>query len=234
MGVDILELDVRKTKDNRLVVIHDKTIDRTMTGKGNVSDYTLEELKMMRLTASTGHQTRHQIPTFEEILELTKDKIMIDIDKGYDYYDDIIPILKEYEIMNQCIFNVPAIFYDSLVRKCNDIPEDLIIQVIVDPYDLNSLKIIDSYRKHPHVIVQMVYKDESAPLLRSIPEIKKHFPVWFNALWPEHSAGHDDDIAVEENKPDETWGWLIEKGANILQTDRPSQLLEYLEKKGLR
>ena len=42
---DGIELDVHLSKDNRLVVIHDETIDRTTNGKGAVVDYTLEELK---------------------------------------------------------------------------------------------------------------------------------------------------------------------------------------------
>ena len=35
MGVDMVEIDLKKTKDGHLVVMHDKTINRTMTGKGN-------------------------------------------------------------------------------------------------------------------------------------------------------------------------------------------------------
>ena len=41
---DGIECDIRKTKDDELVLIHDKTIDRTSTSKGKVSDYTYNEL----------------------------------------------------------------------------------------------------------------------------------------------------------------------------------------------
>jgi len=54
-----------------------------------------------------------------------------------------------------------------------------------------------------------------------------------NSLWPSLSGAHNDDKAVEENKPDETWGWLIAHGATIIQTDRLQQLLEYLRSKHL-
>lgn len=63
MGVDMVEIDLKKTKDGHLVVMHDKTINRTMTGKGNAEDYTLAELKAMRLKNGAGCKTRHQIPT---------------------------------------------------------------------------------------------------------------------------------------------------------------------------
>lgn len=45
MGVDIIEIDLKKTKDGHLILMHDKKIDRTTTGKGYPADYTLEELR---------------------------------------------------------------------------------------------------------------------------------------------------------------------------------------------
>jgi glycerophosphoryl diester phosphodiesterase len=47
MGVDVLEMDMRATADNHLVVIHDPTVDRTTDGSGAVSSLTLEELKRL-------------------------------------------------------------------------------------------------------------------------------------------------------------------------------------------
>lgn len=45
MGVDIVEIDVKKTKDGHLVIMHDQTLDRTTTGRGRVSEFTLASLK---------------------------------------------------------------------------------------------------------------------------------------------------------------------------------------------
>ena len=47
IGVDQLELDVRVTKDNELVIIHDATVDRTTNGTGLVCEHTLAELKAL-------------------------------------------------------------------------------------------------------------------------------------------------------------------------------------------
>ena len=49
MGVDILEIDLKMTKDSVLVLSHDKTIDRMLNGKGLVSDFTLDSLKTFKL-----------------------------------------------------------------------------------------------------------------------------------------------------------------------------------------
>ncbi len=57
MGVDVIEIDLKKTKDGHLILMHDKKIDRTTTGKGYPADYTLEELRQFRLKSGTGHKT---------------------------------------------------------------------------------------------------------------------------------------------------------------------------------
>ena len=49
MGVNMVEIDIKKTKDNVLILMHDQTLDRTTSGKGKPEDYTLAELKQLRL-----------------------------------------------------------------------------------------------------------------------------------------------------------------------------------------
>ncbi|MDR0543416.1 MAG: glycerophosphodiester phosphodiesterase family protein [Dysgonamonadaceae bacterium] len=53
-GADIVEIDVRKTADNRFVIMHDASINRTTTGKGNVKDLTLAQIKSYKLKAANG------------------------------------------------------------------------------------------------------------------------------------------------------------------------------------
>jgi glycerophosphoryl diester phosphodiesterase len=66
LGVDFLELDVHLTRDDRLVVIHDPTLERTTTGIGAVRGATLEELRAHRLRDGGAER----IPTLEEVLDL--------------------------------------------------------------------------------------------------------------------------------------------------------------------
>ena len=49
MGVDIVEIDIRRTKDGVFVLMHDESIDRTTNGKGQVSAFTYEELSKLKL-----------------------------------------------------------------------------------------------------------------------------------------------------------------------------------------
>ncbi|WP_315823721.1 glycerophosphodiester phosphodiesterase family protein [Paraflavitalea speifideaquila] len=79
LGIDIIELDVRCTKDGVLVCMHDKTVNRTTNGKGAVDSFTFEEIRQLRLKHN-GQVTDEQIPTLEEALLLAKGKILVDLD----------------------------------------------------------------------------------------------------------------------------------------------------------
>lgn len=234
MGVDIAEFDLKRTKDGQLIVMHDKTIDRTTTGKGKPEEYTLEEIKKFKLKAATGHPTRHTIPTLEEMLTAAKGKILVNIDKGYSYFEQTMEMVRKLNITKQVIYNVSdELPFDSLISQHGKIDSLLYLMTVVNPSNPGVDKVIDNYKSHKRTIVQTVFASDTVRLLTKIPAIRKTNAVWFNALWPEHSAGHDDDIAVEENKPNETWGWLISKGANIIQTDRPAELMKYLKSQKL-
>ncbi len=49
LGIDIIELDVRCTKDGKLVLMHDRTVDRTTNGRGPVDSFTFEEIRKLKL-----------------------------------------------------------------------------------------------------------------------------------------------------------------------------------------
>ena len=69
-GADGIELDVQFSKDGRLVIIHDETLDRTTTGKGLVKNHTLEELKSLDASYKfAGQYGVNQIPTLCEVLD---------------------------------------------------------------------------------------------------------------------------------------------------------------------
>ena len=75
------EIDPRLSKDSVIVLVHDATLDRTTTGTGKVSDYTLEELKSLRLKDKFGQVTDFRIPTLEETILWAKGKTILNLDK---------------------------------------------------------------------------------------------------------------------------------------------------------
>ena len=74
LGCDVVELDVRLTKDNQVVVIHDDDIDRTTNGRGKVAKMTLKQIKKFNC------EEKQKIPTLQEVIDLCKGKIDIYIE----------------------------------------------------------------------------------------------------------------------------------------------------------
>lgn len=72
LGVDGLEMDLNLTRDGRLAVIHDETVDRTTDGKGLVSDFTMAELKTLDAGRALEGFGVQRIPEFDEYLDLVE------------------------------------------------------------------------------------------------------------------------------------------------------------------
>lgn len=71
LGVKYVELDVQLSKDGRLMVIHDETLDRTTDGSGPVREHTFDELRKLDAGSKFNHKfAGEKIPTLREVLEL--------------------------------------------------------------------------------------------------------------------------------------------------------------------
>lgn len=75
------EVDPRLTKDSAVVVLHDAALDRTTTGTGKLSDYTLDEVCKLKLKDPEGNVTPYRIHTLDEVIKWSKGKTILMIDK---------------------------------------------------------------------------------------------------------------------------------------------------------
>jgi glycerophosphoryl diester phosphodiesterase len=100
-GVDFIEFDVHKTKDNKLIIIHDKTLQRTYNGIGFVSELKYLELKNFR-TKKKGEN----IPLLIDVLSAFKNKtkFMIEL-KGENVVKLVARIIKEHDIISDCVIS---------------------------------------------------------------------------------------------------------------------------------
>ena len=113
--------------------------------------------------------------------------------------------------------------------------DKVIFMPIVQLHKKGAEAIIDSYKTHMKpAAYELVFDNDSPEVLNLIKKVRDTgSKLFINSLWPELCGGHDDDRAVELHQPDESWGWIINQGAKLIQTDRPALLLEYLRKKNL-
>ncbi|MEM3507128.1 MAG: glycerophosphodiester phosphodiesterase family protein [Candidatus Bathyarchaeia archaeon] len=122
LGVNAIELDVRKTKDGEIIVIHDAEVDRTTNGKGLVSELTLEEIK--KLFTEKGEK----IPTLEEALDFLDKKVKIIIElKETGFEKDVLNLINEKGLKNNVII---VSFLEEALRKVREIDNEIKIGLI--------------------------------------------------------------------------------------------------------
>ena len=91
MNVDGVELDAHLSSDGEIIVIHDETLNRTTNGKGHVNQFSLKDLKAMRI------EDEYQIPTLEEVFDLINKKIFINIElKGNHTTKPVLALIEKY------------------------------------------------------------------------------------------------------------------------------------------
>lgn len=242
LGCDIIEIDVRKTKDGELIVMHDKTIDRTTTGKGRIEHLTLDSIKTVFLRNGVRAKTHHRVPTLEEIMLLVKGKpILVNLDKAWACLPEAYEVLKKTGTVKQAIFkgNDPV---ELLRKKAGPILDSIIYMPMVWPTDYSIYKrdsivgpidyVKGFINDYGPVAFETIFDKEDSPVLDAVPIMKENdVAVLVVSLWDELCASHSDERAIEN--PDAHWGWIVDQGANVIMTDRPSELLDYLRSKGL-
>lgn len=232
MGVDIVEIDIAKTKDGHLVLMHDKKIDRTTNETGLVSDFTLEEIKELYLKNGLGRVSEYKIPTLEEAMLISKDRIIVNLDKADQYFDDVYDILKRTGTIHQVIIKSDRPYAELRDKYGKDLEQMTFMPVINLDKDFSE-KAINKLLDKKYPFYELVFEEEDKELLLHIKRKLQNTSsvIWINSLWPSLCGGYSDDRAVKN--PDKTWGYLIDElGAGILQTDRPEQMLDYLRKRG--
>lgn len=109
-GADWIELDVHRTADQCLVVIHDETVDRTTNGVGTVASKTLQDLQALDAGSWMGSGFQgERIPTLADVLALTQGRVgvVIEVKAGSRQYpgieQQIVSLLREAQRLNNTL-----------------------------------------------------------------------------------------------------------------------------------
>lgn len=140
LGVDAIELDVFLSKNAIPVVIHDKTIDRTTTGKGLVSSYTATELQ------------NYGIPTLKDVFHLVNNQCEINIEiKEFEAVKSVL------DLINSSVFSKDKILISSFdwnaLQEVHFHDEKIRIGVLTETdldLALAFAKFIKAYSIHPY------------------------------------------------------------------------------------
>jgi glycerophosphoryl diester phosphodiesterase len=100
----IVEVDIRKSKEGTLYIMHDETVDRTTNGVGKISDLSDAYLNALYLRTSSGELTHEPISTFEKVLAYAKSNdVVLMLDIKDDVWKETIELATRYDLIKKCI-----------------------------------------------------------------------------------------------------------------------------------
>lgn len=210
VGADYVEVDLRTTKDGKMVLLHDAKVDRTTDGQGALSELTWKQVKRLRVKSKDGQ--KYHIPTFEEVLKLSRGKINIYLDfKNAD-------IAKTWALIQQTHMEKQVVVYlnneEQYQAWKSTAPNLPLMTSLPDTYRTDTgletfLKTLD---------VQILDNLQTPELVQEAKN--RGVAVWLDVQSPLEGPAR--------------WEAALQKGVAGLQTDHPEALIEYLKSQKIR
>lgn len=112
VGADGIETDVRLTRDGRVAVIHDPTVNRTTDGAGKVADYSMDELKKLHACRLHPEYEAAAVPEFAELLDFLKgNSLLLNIEvkqceeRNEELVDKTLRLVREFGLEERIIYS---------------------------------------------------------------------------------------------------------------------------------
>lgn len=252
MGVEVVENDVRRTKDGALVVFHDPELSRMTDRWGYVADMTLAELRQARLkerdaggaSYSEAYLTDEPITTLEEYLAGIKNKVMVNFEIKYSspeefrsMFEQSVAMARRLGVLDHILFKIPDIHHhgataDKHILEVLPLAPDIQLMPMMWESDVPIAQRLDFFEKFSPVGYEVPFQHPAYFEPVGTEKRLRTVPVMAVAVQPVWSGGLSDRVGMRD--PDAAWGKLIAMGADHIMTDRPEAVLRYLERRNLR
>ena len=233
-GAHILEADVARSADGVFYMFH--------TGSGNekyylgidcaFEDLTSKELDEIYLNNELGKDTLYRLDRLEDILVRFKGRCIINLDRSWEYWEEIMPMVRKLDMVDQILLKSPC--KKEWIEKAGAVASDFAYMPIISE-DITPFYELGGDRLPGFIGAELVFATEESPIVRdrTVEMLHREGKIaWGNGIQFSAkkilSAGHNDDISLSGN-PDAGWGWLIRHGFDIIQTDWVSALNLYIE-----
>jgi len=214
----IMEIDPRYSKDGAIVVHHDATLKRTTTGAGRVEDFTLSELKELRLRDTEGGVTEFKIPTLDEVLQWARGKTILVLDQKDVPVEARVRKIEEHRAETYAILIVYS-FKDA--RKCYELNKNIVMEVMIPnrerfhafsetgiPWS-NIVAFVGHIPPRDKELFRMIHEKGTCCLVGTSRNLDREFVA----------AGVDGTAAVEQH-----YRTLLQRGADVIETDLPREI----------
>lgn len=231
-GADIIELDVASSGDGGLFVFHPGMEWAYLGSERLIRDMTKEEVAGLRFLNGDRAYTTQKIFTLDEALEHLKGRCYINIDKYWENMESITETVRRHGMTEQILVKTAPDL--SVFSKMESIAPDIAYMLILRDVDNWTEQMVRWNVRY--VGVEAIFTAEDAAIASEEYIGRMHSQgklIWVNAIVYDYrqvlSAGHNDDISVTGQR-DEGWGWLLRRGFDIIQTDWPLMLKQYIER----
>ena len=226
----MVEIDVRATSDGHLIAMHDETVDRTTNGHGRVAEMTLAEIAGLRLREGQGGPgaavTDQRVPTVEVLLATAKNRILVNLDAKVEIRDEAYRVAASMQVADQLLIKMSLSSPDDTDLDAMRFFGNTLFMPIVRETNGDLQQQVRNFKGVDAVAFEVIYREEVALAEACAAAAAQRARCWVNTMWDELSPGHSDDVAMEN--PEGHWGHLVHLGVNMVQTDRPEELVEYL------
>ena len=232
-GADMIEVDINRTRDGKLVVFHPGMEKAHFNKLVSIPMMSAKSVEKLRYVNSDNTPTQFGVATFDDFLEQFKGRCFINIDKFWGNPEKIYNDVKRHGMVDQVL--VKSKLSKNVLPVLEEIAPDVAFMPIVSekhPEHENLLK-----RNINYVGVEVLFKNDNSPLAGEEFIEKMHrdnILVWANSIIYAHkeqlSGGHSDDSALTVSE-DYGWGWLADR-FDVIQTDWAMMLIDYLKKSG--
>lgn len=230
-GADMLETDLTRSGDGQLLVFHPHKEKSHLNQDIHLEEMTMAEIAQLRFVNVDNDATPYGILTLDQFLETFKNRCFINLDHGWDDIPQMVEAIRRHKMEDQVLVKSPAKlkFVDMMEALAPDI---MFMPIYKEKDELTELL---EARNVNFVGAELVFSAEDS-LLASDAYIASHHAkgriLWANPILyyykAQLTAGHNDDVAAAGN-PEYGWGWLMDKGFDILQTDWVMPLRHFID-----
>lgn len=234
-GASILEMDLFKSTDGKIFIFHTGKEPYQLNKNIDLTKLDSEEIKKLRLINVDFYPTQWGINSFDDVLEHFKGRCILNLDRIGDCIPDVIKAVERHNMKDQVLLKHAPI--PSVLKIIEEVAPDYMFMPIYMEED-NASEIIEKMNIN-YIGAELVFKTEESPVIQPeyIESMKKRGKtLWGNAVLYNYkiplSAGHTDDVSMIDD-PDKGWGWLVDHGFDIIQTDWTYQCCKYLKDRGI-
>lgn len=231
LGVDVAEVDVRRTRDGYLVLMHDERVDRTTDGHGAVAEMTLAEVRALRLRANEGGPdapvTDERVPTLEAALALARGRILLNLDVQAGVYAETVALVRRLRGADRVIVKQPAGSGSPVLADTPPFDAVSFMPILAEGLDPLPLAARQLTARHRPVAIELPRMTDTALPALCVMARRARIRLWANSLWEGFIRGYGGDRQALAH-PAAVWGRMRDAGIGAIQTDEPDALLAYL------